>query len=52
MIMIELYKFCAYHRVGNNKNTLPRVCNLHNSSVDGIFHEWHSTVDMLTQFGL
>ena len=25
------------------KSTLPRVCNLHSSSVDGVFHEWRGS---------
>ena len=25
------------------KSTLTRVCNLYNSSIDGVFHEWHSS---------
>ena len=28
--------------IPSSKSTLPRVCNLHNGSVEGVFHEWHS----------
>ena len=31
------------NKINGGKSTLARVCNLHSSSVDGIFHEWCSS---------
>ena len=48
IIISKLWLMIIIHGI---KSTLTRVCNLHSSSVDSVFHEWRSSW-LLTQSGL